>query len=98
MFIQIAEHALAEYGELSSETVYQWAKENVQTGNWSYTDGIVMEEYKYTPESVPDPVVGQGYYIFPVLQYFDGEGKVIYPPEWAEQKLAPKGTKLERVE
>ena len=21
-----------------------------------------------------------GYYIFPVLQYFDGEGKVVYPP------------------
>jgi branched-chain amino acid transport system substrate-binding protein len=90
MFIQVAQNALAEHGELSSETIYAWAKENLQTGAWSYTDGIVMEEYKYTPETVPDPVVGQGYYMFPVRQYFGGEGKIIYPPEWAEQPLQPK--------
>ncbi len=27
---------------------------------------------------------------FPVLQYFDGVGKIVYPPEWAEQQLQPK--------
>jgi len=90
MFIQVAQHALDEYGELSSETIYKWAKENLQTGKWSYTDGIVMSRYEYRPETIPDPVVGKGYYIFPVLQYFDGEGKIIYPPEWAVQQLAPK--------
>jgi hypothetical protein len=31
MFIQIAEYALAEYGELSGQTIYKWAKENLQT-------------------------------------------------------------------
>ena len=87
LFIQVAEHALAQYGELSSETIYLWARENLQTGAWSYTDGIVMNEYKYTAETLPDPVVGEGYYLFPVRQYFDGEGKIIYPPEWAEAKL-----------
>ena len=90
MFIQIAEQALAEHGELSSETVYEWARENLQKGKWSYTDGIVMEEYKYTVETMPDPVVGAGYYMFPVRQYFDGEGKVVYPPEWAVQPLEAK--------
>ena len=89
MFIEIARNALDEYGELSSETIYRWGKENLQTGEWSYTDGIVMEEYKYTPETLPDPVVGEGYYMFPVRQYFEGEGKIIYPPEWAEQPLQP---------
>lgn len=89
MFIEIAWNALDEYGELSSETIYRWGKENLQTGEWSYTDGIVMEEYKYTPETLPDPVVGEGYYMFPVRQYFEGEGKIIYPPEWAEQPLQP---------
>jgi hypothetical protein len=34
--------------------------------------------------------VGKGYYIFPVLQYMDGEGSVIYPPEWAVQELQAK--------
>jgi branched-chain amino acid transport system substrate-binding protein len=89
MFIQIAEHALEEHGELTSEAIYTWARENLQTGEWSYTDGIVMEEYKYTEETLPDPVVGKGYYMFPVRQYFDGEGTIIYPPEWAEQELQP---------
>ena len=90
LFIQAAQHTFDEYGELTSETLYKWASENLQTGKWSYTDGIVMEEYKYTPETVPDPVVGPGYYIFPVLQYFDGVGKVVFPPEWAEQDLQAK--------
>jgi branched-chain amino acid transport system substrate-binding protein len=87
MFIEIARRALAEYGELSSETIYRWTRENLQTGRWSFTGGIVMPEYKYTPETLPDPVVGPGYYMFPVRQYLDGEGTIIYPPDWAEGPL-----------
>jgi hypothetical protein len=49
-----------------------------------------MENYSTNAEVVPDPVVGEGYYIFPVLQYFDGVGKVIFPSAWAEQELQPK--------
>ena len=90
LFIAIANEVYKQYGELTSENIYNFVKDNVWTGKWTYTDGIVMNEYKYTPDTIPDPVVGKGYYIFPVLQYFDGEGKIIYPPEWAEQKLAPK--------
>jgi len=97
-FIQAAQQVYDNTGELSKETLADFAKNEVQTGNWSFTDGIVMEEYKYTPETVPDPIVGKGYYIFPVLQYFDGEGKVVYPPEWAEQTLAPKGGEAAAVE
>jgi branched-chain amino acid transport system substrate-binding protein len=89
-FIALAKQIYEETGELSSETIYNFVKDNIWTGEWTYTDGIVMSEYKTTPEDVPDPVVGKGYYIFPVLQYFDGEGKIIYPPEWAVQKLTPK--------
>ena len=90
MFIQVAQYALAKYGTLSSETVYGWAADNLQTGKWAYTDGIVMEAYRYTPETLPDPVVGAGYYMFPVRQYFDGVGRIVYPPEWAEQPLQAK--------
>ncbi len=97
-FIAIAQAVYEETGELSSETIYNFVKDKVWTGEWTYTDGIVMNEYACTPETVPDPVVGKGYYIFPVLQYFDGEGKIIYPPEWAEQPLTPKGEAPEAVE
>jgi branched-chain amino acid transport system substrate-binding protein len=89
-FIAVANAVYEQTGELSSESIYNFVKDNIWTGDWTYTDGIVMNEYKYTPETVPDPVVGKGYYIFPVLQYFDGEGKVIYPPDWAVQELTPK--------
>jgi branched-chain amino acid transport system substrate-binding protein len=90
-FIQLAQNVYESEGELTSENLADFAKNQIQTGEWSYTDGIVMEEYKYTPETVPDPVVGKGYYIFPVLQYFDGEAKVIYPPEWSVQPFTPPG-------
>jgi branched-chain amino acid transport system substrate-binding protein len=89
-FIALAEAVIAEKGELSSETIYNFVKDNIWTGKWSFTDGIVMNEYAATPETIPDPIVGKGYYIFPVLQYFDGVGKIIYPPDWAEQELTPK--------
>ena len=89
-FIEVAKAVYAAEGELTSENLAAFAKDQIQTGNWSYTGGIVMNEYKYTPETVPDPVTGKGYYIFPVLQYFEGESKIIYPPEWAEKQIEPK--------
>jgi branched-chain amino acid transport system substrate-binding protein len=90
LFIAAARDAYDMYGELTSETLYKFVQEQIWTGEWTYTDGIVMDEYEYTEETIPDPVVGKGKYIFPVLQYFDGEGKIIFPPEWAEQDLQPK--------
>jgi len=90
MFIAMAQQVYEDTGELSSETLADFAKNELQTGEWTYTDGMIMGEYKFTPETNPDPVVGEGYFIFPVLQYFDGEGKIIFPPEWAEQEFQPK--------
>ena len=90
MFISLAGDVIDAKGELTSESIYEFVKDEFWTGNWSFTGGIVMNEYACTPESKPDPVVGKGYYIFPVLQYFDGEGKIVFPPEWAEQDLEPK--------
>ena len=87
-----------ETGELSKMTMAAFTRDKIQTGNWSPTGGIVMEEHRYGPHAVADSIVGKAYYIFPVLQYFDGEAKVIYRPEWPEQKLAPKGVEPERVQ
>jgi branched-chain amino acid transport system substrate-binding protein len=89
-FISVAKAVYREAGELTSDAIYNFVKDNVWTGDWAYTEGIVMNRYEYRPDTIPDPVVGKGYYIFPVLQYFDGEGKIIYPPEWAVQELQPK--------
>lgn len=86
MWIEISKAAIAESGSLTSETLFKFIKDNVETGKWSYKNGIVMKEYKWG-EDTPDPVIGAEYYTFPVLQYFDGVGKVIYPPDWAEQEI-----------
>ncbi len=86
-FIKIAEAAYEEYGELNSETFYKIGKEKVQTGELTYTGGIVMQEYKYTADTIPDPVVGKGYYTFPVLQYFGGTPVIIWPDEWKEADI-----------
>jgi len=90
MLITILKKVYEENNEINNQLIYEWVKANLWTGKWAYTDGIVMKKYTCTPETVPDPVVGEGYYIFPVLQYFDGVGKVIFPPEWKEQDLKPK--------
>jgi branched-chain amino acid transport system substrate-binding protein len=89
-FVAAAQQVYENTGELSSETLANFAKEEIQTGNWTYTGGIMMEEYKYIPETVPDPVTGKGYYTFPVIQYLNGDGKTIFPPEWAELDLQLK--------
>ncbi len=88
-FIAIAQAVHEETGELTSETIYDFIQNKLWTGEWSYTDGIVMQEYKYTQDTIPDPVVGAGYYIFPIVQYVEGEAKTVYPPDQADMELQP---------
>jgi len=87
-FIKVMQTTLDTYGSLTTENFAKCAFEKVMTGELTYTDGILMKEYKYTPESFPDMVVGQDAYIFPVIQYFDGKGKIVWPEAWKEADLA----------
>jgi branched-chain amino acid transport system substrate-binding protein len=90
-FIKVLQETYDTHGELSSETVYQTIQDKVWTGELVYTadDGaIVMSEYNFSEP--PDPLVGKGYYTFPVLQYMDGEGHTIWPPEFQETELQMK--------
>jgi branched-chain amino acid transport system substrate-binding protein len=91
MAMEIFQEVYDEHNELTSELIQEFIEENVWTGKWTMTDGLVMMEYKYTEETIPDPVVGPGFFNFPVLQYeyVDGTclGKPIYPAEGAVQNL-----------
>jgi branched-chain amino acid transport system substrate-binding protein len=89
-FIKVLQTTLQDNGELTSETIYKTIKEKVWTGQLTYTDGIVMSEYKYSEDTIPDMVVGKGYYIFPVLQYHGGESTVIWPDEWKTGDIEAK--------
>jgi branched-chain amino acid transport system substrate-binding protein len=89
-FIKLAQRTLEKHGELTSETLYEVGQSELWTGKLVYEDGLIHTRYEYNEETIPDPVVGEGYFVFPVLQYFDGVGKIIYPPQWAEQELEIK--------
>jgi len=81
-FIKIMQETLADTGSITSESLYKTAQDKVWTGELTYTDGIIMSQYAFSADTIPDPVVGKGNYIFPVLQYHDGEGTVIWPTDW----------------
>ena len=86
-FIKVLKTTLETYGEITTETLTKCAEEKVITGELTYTDGIIHSEYKYTPETFPDPVVGSGYYMFPVIQYMDGETNVVWPADQKNSEL-----------
>ena len=89
-FIKLLQQTLADQGSLTSETIYKEAQEKLWTGELTYTDGIIMSSYDFDAESIPDPVVGKGHYIFPVTQYSGGEQTVIWPDDQASGELQTK--------
>lgn len=86
-FIKVLQQAYEDTGELTSESIFTTGKEKMWTGELTLTEGILMKEYKFTPETLPDMVVGQGAFVFPVIQYFGGTGKTVWPEEIKEQDM-----------
>ena len=93
MFIKILERTNELHGKLDKETIHKTMVEEVNTGKLTYgkADGaIIMNEYKYTADTMPDMVVGPDAYFFPILQYEKGEGKIIFPDVWKESEFKQK--------
>lgn len=86
-FIEICERALELYGELNSETIFKVGNDEVSQGLLTYTEGLWYKELKWQPDSLPEMVVGEGYYLDPVVQYFGGEGTIIWPDYLKEADL-----------
>lgn len=89
-FIKVLQSTLADQGSITSETLYKEAQDKLWTGQLTYTDGIIMKSYDFNADSIPDPVVGNGHYIFPVTQYMDGERTVVWPADQAQGTLQAK--------
>ena len=90
-FIKVLQTTYDDFGELSSENVYKTVQDKVWTGELTFgtEDGaIVMSKYDFS--NPPDPVVGKGFYTFPVLQYMDGDSITIWPPEFQEADIQAK--------
>ena len=86
-FIKICERALEVYGKLDAESIFKIGNDEVSTGKLTYTEGLWYGELKWSPETLPEMVVGEGYYLDPVVQYFGGEGTIIWPENLKEADL-----------
>jgi branched-chain amino acid transport system substrate-binding protein len=89
-FMKIAETALADSCEISAASLFKVAQEKLWTGQLTYTDGIIMSNYDYAQETIPDPIVGGGHFTFPALQYMGGQSTVVWPAEVATGTLKSK--------
>jgi len=77
--LKILGATIAKYGDASSAHIYQTGKEQVWTGKLTYEDGIMMPRYAYSPDTLPDPVVGPKDFAIPVVQYWAGKANVVFP-------------------
>lgn len=87
-FLKVLQTAVSEYGDLTRKTVTKVAEKLAIPGKRTLTEGIMMKEYKYTPETFPDLVVGNDFYTFPVIQYMGGESLMVWPPHVKTTDLA----------
>lgn len=88
--VKILKYTFEKHGELNKEKIHQVIVEDVNTGKLTYSkaDGaMIMNEYKYTAESKPDPVLGPEHFFFPVIQYKNGKGQIVYPAEWKQKEF-----------
>ena len=93
MFIKILKRTHALYGDLNKTTIHKVMVDEVNTGKLTYgkDDGaIIMNEYRYTPETMPDMVVAPDAYFFPILQYNKGKGYMIFPESWKQKDFQAK--------
>jgi branched-chain amino acid transport system substrate-binding protein len=76
---KILDYTNTKYGTVDRVNITKVMKDEVYTGKLTYKDGLMMPEYKYTPQTWPDPVVDQNHYVFPVIQYENGKGNIVWP-------------------
>lgn len=89
-FIKVANRVLKKHNNLSRDSFYDVLVNEVNTGKLTFgkNDGaIIMQEYKFSTDTMPDPVVGPQYYYFPVIQYAKGKGSIVYPDQWKERDI-----------
>ena len=82
LFIKAANRAIEKYGKLDKDTLFGVFKEEVMVGKLTYgwDDGaVIMKEYKFTAETYPDPVTDTDHWFMPVVQFKDGEQRIVFP-------------------
>jgi branched-chain amino acid transport system substrate-binding protein len=93
MFIKILKTTLEKHGKLDKVTIHKTFVEDVQTGKLTFgkADGaLIMNEYRYNADTAPDPVVAKDGYYFPVIQYTNGKGEIVFPDDWKVKEFETK--------
>jgi len=93
MFIKLLQRTNELHGTLDKETIHKTMVDEVNTGKLTYgkDDGaIIMNKYEYNDKTMPDMVVAPDAYFFPILQYQNGKGHVIFPDEVKERLFQQK--------
>jgi branched-chain amino acid transport system substrate-binding protein len=84
-FIKIARRALEKYGTIDKKTLHRPNLEEVIPGKLTYINkegALIMENYKFTPETAPSCIFGPQYYYYPIVQYMAGKANVVWPEAW----------------
>lgn len=82
--LDVLDVTLETHGDLSRESVRDVFVNQVRTGQITFEDGVLMEQYAFSADGAPDPEYGPGQYFFPIQQYQesgDGVSSVVVFPE-----------------
>ena len=86
--IKVFKRTFEKHKELNRTTILEVFQNEVIPGKLTYSkaDGaLIMNEYRFSPETIPDAVVARDGFYFPVLQYENGQGHIVYPDDWKDQ-------------
>lgn len=90
LLIKVLKRTLEKYNKLDKEVIHRIVKDELYTGKLTFgqKDGaLIMKEYRYNETTMPDPVIARDGYYFPVLQYMDGKGAIVFPDDWKSKDL-----------
>ena len=87
LFIKVANRTFEKYGEIDKQKLHAVILDELCTSKLTYgadEGAILVKKFEYRPELGNVPVVGKDYWFLPIIQYVEGEGKVVYPPDISE--------------
>ena len=86
ILIKVIEGTIDKYGEVTSETLYKYGTEVVQTGEFVYDESVLVSSYQYEEGNI-NPIVDQDHFYFQVTQLESGEEVVVWPDQDKEADI-----------
>ncbi len=68
-YIKVLEVTHETHSDLSRESITDIVVNQLQNGDITFNEGVLMHEYAFNNESVPDPIYDEDHFYFPIQQY-----------------------------